>query len=47
MRLNTKGHHLEVCGRGDIIGHDCDLFLGHCVFDAMYFVYPFHISQSI
>ena len=25
---------------GYIIGHDCDLFLGHC-FNAMYFVYPF------
>ena len=21
--------------------YDCDLFLGHCVFDAMYSVYPF------
>ena len=39
--LNTKGHQLEVCGLGYIIGHDCDLFLGQCVFDAMYFVYPF------
>ena len=37
----TKGHHLEVCCPGDVIGHDCDLFLGHCVFNAMYFEYPF------
>ena len=27
----TKGHDLEVCCHGDIIGHDCDLFLGHCL----------------